>query len=40
MDVVFKVLARVGGIFKYSEEENKTHEKLRENALNTVVLNN
>ena len=25
----FKVLARVGGIFKYSEEENKTHEKLR-----------
>jgi NTE family protein len=39
MDVVFKVLARVGGIFKYSEEENKTHEKLRENALNTVVLN-
>ena len=38
MDVVFKVLARVGGIFKYSEEENKTFERVRENALNTVVL--
>ncbi len=38
MDVVFKALARVGGIFKYSEEDNKTHEGLRENALNTVVL--
>ena len=38
MDVVFKALARVGGIFKYSEEENKTFEDLRENALNTVVL--
>ena len=38
IDVVFKVLARVGGIFKYSEEENKTFERVRENALNTVVL--
>ena len=38
MDVVFKTLARVGGIFKYSEEENRTYERLRENALNTVVL--
>lgn len=38
MDVVFKAAAKVGGIFKYSEEENKVHEKLRENALNTVVL--
>jgi NTE family protein len=38
MDVVFKALARVGGIFKYSEEENKTFERVRENALNTVVL--
>jgi NTE family protein len=38
MDVVFKTLARVGGIFKYSEEENKTFERVRENALNTVVL--
>ena len=38
MDVVFKALARVGGIFKYSEEENKTFERVRENALNKVVL--
>jgi len=38
MDVVLKALARVGGIFKYSEEENKTFERVRENALNTVVL--
>ena len=38
MDVVFKALARVGGIFKYSEEENKTFERARKNALNTVVL--
>lgn len=38
MDVVFKALARVGGVFKYSEEENKTFERVRENALNTVVL--
>ena len=38
MDVVFKALARVGGIFKYSEEDNKTFERVRENALNTVVL--
>jgi len=38
MDVVFKVLSGVGGKFAYSAEENKTYEGLRENALNTVVL--
>ena len=38
MDVVFKVLSGVGGKFAYSAEENKMYEGLRENALNTVVL--
>lgn len=38
MDVVFKVLSKVGGKFKYSEEYNELHERLRENALGTVVL--
>lgn len=38
MDVVFKVLNKVGGKFKYSEEEEKTYQGLRENALNTVIL--
>ncbi len=38
MDVVFKFLAKVGGNFKYSNEENKTYEGLRENALNAVIL--
>lgn len=38
MDVVFKALNKVGGKFVYSEEENKLHERIRENALNTVVL--
>lgn len=38
MDVVFKFIARVGGKFAYSEEENKTHEGLRENALNVIGL--
>ena len=37
-DVLFKFIAKVGGIFKYSEEENKTYQGLRENALNTVIL--
>ncbi len=39
MDVVFKNLARVGGNFKYSDNENKTHNNLRDNALNVIVLN-
>lgn len=38
MDVVFKILNKVGGKFKYSEEEEKTYQGLRENALNTVIL--
>lgn len=38
MDVVFKTLSRVGGKFKYSQEQNELHERVRENALNTVVL--
>ncbi len=38
MDVVFKVLNGVGGKFKYSESEEKNYQGLRENALNTVIL--
>lgn len=38
MDVLFKILNKVGGKFKYSEEEEKTYQGLRENALNTVIL--
>ena len=38
MDVVFKFLAKVGGNFEYSKEENKTYEGLRKNALNAVIL--
>lgn len=37
-DVIFKMLSKVGGDFKYSEEEEKTYQALRENALNTVIL--
>lgn len=37
-DVIFKMLNKVGGKFKYSEEEEKTYQGLRENALNTVIL--
>ena len=37
-DVIFKMLNKVGGKFKYSEEEEKTYQALRENALNTVIL--
>lgn len=38
MDVVFKFLAKVGGNFEYSKEENKTYDGLRKNALNAVIL--
>ncbi|XVN41737.1 MAG: patatin-like phospholipase family protein [Rickettsia endosymbiont of Argas persicus] len=38
MDVLFKALAKVGGKFKYTETLKETSEQLRENALNTVVL--
>lgn len=38
MDVVFKVLSKVGGKFKYTEEEEKTYQGIRDNALNTVIL--
>jgi len=38
MDVVFKFLAKVGGNFEYSKEENKTYQGLRKNALNAVIL--
>lgn len=39
VDILFKTIARVGGKFKYTETEIATSEELRENALNTVVLN-
>ncbi len=39
VDVLFKMLAKVGGKFKHTETEKDTMEQLRENALNTVVLN-
>lgn len=38
IDVIFKILAKVGGKFKYTETEAKTNEELRENALNTIAL--
>ena len=38
MNVVLKHAAMVGGDFKYSQEENKTYEGLRKNALNTIML--
>ncbi|MFV9873841.1 MAG: patatin-like phospholipase family protein [Rickettsia conorii subsp. raoultii] len=37
-DILFKTLAKVGGKFKYTETLRATNEQLRENALNTVVL--
>ncbi|WP_041405240.1 hypothetical protein [Rickettsia canadensis] len=37
-DVLFKMLAKVGGKFKYTTTLKETNEQLRENALNTVVL--
>ncbi|HJD65037.1 MAG TPA: patatin-like phospholipase family protein [Rickettsia endosymbiont of Diachasma alloeum] len=37
-DVLFKMLAKIGGKFKYTDTLKETNEQLRENALNTVVL--
>jgi NTE family protein len=37
-DVVFKSIARVGGKFKYSETESDVYNTLRNNALNTIIL--
>ena len=37
-NVIFKMLAKVGGAFKYTETLQATEEQMRENALNTVVL--
>lgn len=37
-DILFKTLAKVGGKFKYTETLRATNEQLRENALNTAVL--
>lgn len=39
MNVIFKWLAKVGGDFKYTETELDTANQLRENALNTVIMN-
>lgn len=38
-DVVVKSAAGVGGDFKFSHEENRTNLQLRQNAVNTLVLN-
>ena len=37
-DVLFKMIAKIGGKFKYTDTLKETNEQLRENALNTVVL--
>ncbi|WP_395476689.1 patatin-like phospholipase family protein [Rickettsia endosymbiont of Pantilius tunicatus] len=37
-DVLFKMLVKIGGKFKYTGTLKETNEQLRENALNTVVL--
>jgi len=38
VNILFKTLAKVGGKFKYTDTLRETNEQLRENALNTVVL--
>lgn len=39
VNIIFKeLLAQVGGNFKYTDTLKKTKEELRENALNTIVL--
>lgn len=38
MDVVFKMAARVGGQFIYSDEEEKKYQRLRDDALNVVMV--
>ncbi|XVN43245.1 MAG: patatin-like phospholipase family protein [Candidatus Rickettsia vulgarisii] len=37
-NVMFKILAKVGGKFKYTKTVDETNEELRENALNTIAL--
>nr|WP_305140721.1 patatin-like phospholipase family protein [Rickettsia endosymbiont of Proechinophthirus fluctus] len=37
-DILFKTLAKIGGKFKYTETLRATNKQLRENALNTAVL--
>ncbi|WP_342225563.1 patatin-like phospholipase family protein [Rickettsia endosymbiont of Urophora cardui] len=37
-DVLFKMIAKIGGKLKYTDTLKETNEQLRENALNTVVL--
>ncbi len=39
IDVVYKMLAKVGGNLIHTETNKKTFDDLRENALNTVALN-
>ena len=38
VDVVYKMVAKIGGDLKYTEQEEKTYQNLRKNALNTVIL--
>jgi NTE family protein len=38
MDVVLKSILGLGGNFKYTKEEEKLYQGVRENALNTVVI--
>ncbi|MFU7502778.1 MAG: hypothetical protein ACE1S7_05065 [Candidatus Tisiphia sp.] len=38
LDVVYKMLAKVGGNFIYTKTNEKTFYDLRENALNTITL--
>lgn len=38
MDVVLKLLVQVGGAFKYTDEEEKMYQRVRDNSLNTVIL--
>ncbi len=38
IDVVYKMIAKIGGNFKYTKENEKTYQNLRKNPLNTVIL--
>lgn len=39
LDTVFKKIVGVKGEFKFTEDQNKMYGKVRDNALNTIVLN-
>lgn len=39
MNVVYKTLSGIGGYFKYTEGNEQTYKRLRDNALNTIILN-